>query len=150
MRRRFPLLFIALLSATMPFNSLKAQQLEPGETNYYLISGVLAGGAVVSFAVYKNIDSCNNDAIDNPTPGVVQTQTNCQARENLKLAMLGVGIGCALGSIFALARGIRGDKFKSTGVINLAAGERGRFRVPDVAYSPVTRDTRVLLVHAVF
>ena len=64
--------------------------------------------------------------------------------------MLTVGIGCTIGAFLALARGIRGDRFKATGLLNLAAGERGRLRLPDVAYSPPTREMHVLLVHAAF
>jgi hypothetical protein len=144
------LLLITSVYAVLPFSSLKAQQIEPGETNYYLLSAAFTGGAIISFAVYKNIASCTTDAAYNPTPGVVQTETNCQARDNLKLAMMTVGIGCAFGAIWSLVRGIRDDKFKSTGLLNLPARERGTLRLPDVAYSRPTRDVRVLLVHAVF
>ena len=152
--RRLRLLFIPLLCAAMPLDSLQAQQLEPGETNYYLISAVLAAGAIGSFAVVKNYPSCPNgyDTAQPvvPQPGAPPPETNCNTREDLRIAVTVIGVGCALGAVWALVRAVSGDKYKSSALINVAPGTRGALRLPDIAYSAPRRDLRVLLVNAKF
>jgi hypothetical protein len=66
MRRRLTLPFIALLFAATPFSRLQAQQIDRGEINYYVLSSVFAAGAGVSYAVYRNIQSCPNGEFTTP------------------------------------------------------------------------------------
>jgi hypothetical protein len=153
--RRLSLLFVPLMCAVIPSSPLKAQQLEPGETNYYLISAALAVGAVGSFAILRNYPGCPNGSYDTlqpvvPEPGAPPPETNCNAREDLRIAVTVIGIGCAAGAVWALVHAIRGDAYKSAALINVARGTRGSLRVPDIAYSAPTRGVRVLLVHAAF
>ena len=155
MRRRLTLPFIALLFAATPFTQLMAQQIEPGEINYYVLSAVFAAGAGIAYAVDRNIASCPNGEYNTPqtnSPQIAgpEPDGNCNTRENVKVGVEVVGIGCAIGAVVSFIRAVRGEKLVTSGLINVSPGTRGALRVPDVAYSAPRRDLRVLIVHAAF